>query len=106
LGITLWATVVHIHPFIDGNGRSSGLLADLAFAAAQDGDELIEYAWDVDRRRYIRLLGHFDLTRDAGPLVDLVGVRRLGREVARWAGVHVLASPSTPSPGRLVRSVS
>ncbi|WP_205629091.1 Fic family protein [Jiangella muralis] len=78
LGIAFHAIVVHIHPFIDGNGRTTRLLADLAFAATQESDELLEYDWDVDRREYIRLLGHFDLTRDTQPLVDLVGVRPVG----------------------------
>lgn len=88
LGVTFHAVVVHIHPFIDGNGRSSRLMADLAFAAAhttqsartvgEDGGELLEYDWDIDRRDYLRVLGHFDLTRDAQPLVALVGVRPVG----------------------------
>lgn len=78
LGITLHALVVHIHPFIDGNGRTSRLLADLAFAAAQDGDHLMEYDWNIDRDEYIRLLRHYDLTRDAQPLTDLISVRPVG----------------------------
>lgn len=78
LGIAFHAIVVHIHPFIDGNGRTTRLLADLAFAATQESDELLEYDWDVDRPEYIRLLRHFDLTRDTRPLAGLVGVRPVG----------------------------
>lgn len=78
LGITFHAVVVHIHPFIDGNGRTTRLLADRVFAATQEGEELLEYDWDVDRREYIGLLRYFDLTRDAQPLVDLVEVRPVG----------------------------
>ncbi|MEV0105224.1 Fic family protein [Nocardia sp. NPDC050799] len=36
LGIAVHAETVRIHPFTDGNGRTTRLLADLVYAAAQD----------------------------------------------------------------------
>ena len=75
LGVALHATVVRTHPFIDGNGRTTRLLADLAFAAAQSDGELLEYDWNVDRAEYIRLLGAFDRSRDASALAEFVPVR-------------------------------
>lgn len=78
LGIAAHATVVRTHPFVDGNGRSTRLLADLVFAGAQSGAELFEYDWDVDRSHYIRLLAEFDRTRDPEPLAQFVPVRPIG----------------------------
>lgn len=40
LGIVAHAEAVRIHPFVDGNGRSTRLLADLVFVAAQDGEAI------------------------------------------------------------------
>ncbi|MDR1442835.1 MAG: Fic family protein [Bifidobacteriaceae bacterium] len=74
-GIAVHAETVRIHPFVDGNGRVTRLLADPAFAAAQDplGAEL--YDWDVDKRRYITLLGRYDQSRDPAELAELVATR-------------------------------
>jgi len=74
LGITTHAEAVRIHPFTDGNGRTTRLLADLLFAAAQDPSER-QYDWNVDKQRYIELLRAFDRHRDARDLADFVGVR-------------------------------
>lgn len=75
LGIAAHAALVHVHPFVDGNGRVTRLLADLVFLAAQTGLEpLLAYDWDVDRRTYIRLLGEYDLNRDPTSLADFVPV--------------------------------
>lgn len=46
LGITTHADTVRIHPFTDGNGRTTSLLADLVSAAAQDPSEW-QYDWNV-----------------------------------------------------------
>lgn len=74
LGIAVHAETVRIHPFVDGNGRSTRLLADLAFLAAQ-GDEPPEtYDWAVDRDRYIALLREYDQTRDPLPLAAFIPV--------------------------------
>lgn len=57
------AETVRIHPFIDGNGRTTRLLADLVFLAAQ-GDESPEpYDWAVDKDRYIALLREYNRPR-------------------------------------------
>lgn len=75
LGIAAHAAVVRIHPFVDGNGRVTRLLADLVFLAAQTGWEpLLGYDWEVDRRAYIRLLGKYDMTRDPAALAEFIPV--------------------------------
>jgi Fic family protein len=50
------AETVRIHGFVDGNGRTTRLLADLVFLAAQDAEAIGTYDWDIDKRRYIALL--------------------------------------------------
>jgi fido (protein-threonine AMPylation protein) len=77
LGIATHAGLVRIHPFIDGNGRLTRLIADLVFLAAQDDGPLLSYDWNLDRRAYIRLLGEYDQTRDPRPLADFVQVIEL-----------------------------
>lgn len=52
LGIVTHAETVRIHPFADGNGRTTRLLADLVFITAQDPAEC-QYDWDVNKERYI-----------------------------------------------------
>ncbi|MGL5850093.1 MAG: Fic family protein [Phycicoccus sp.] len=87
LGIVVHAEAVRIHPFVDGNGRSSRLLADLVHIAAQldganDGEAaevpLVEYDWDVDKRRYVELLRQYDRHRDPTDLISFVPVRAFG----------------------------
>ncbi|MGL5865057.1 MAG: Fic family protein [Dermatophilaceae bacterium] len=87
LGIVVHAEAVRVHPFVDGNGRSSRLLADLVHIAAQlddeNGDEaaepgLAEYDWDVDKRRYVELLRQYDRSRDLTDLVSFVPTRPFG----------------------------
>lgn len=63
LGIAVHAGAVRIHPFTDGNGRSTRLLADLVFMAAQD-PVTVQYDWNISKRRYIELLREFDGHRD------------------------------------------
>ena len=67
LGITAHAEAVRIHPFTDGNGRTTRLLADLVFAAAQDPSEW-QYDWNIDKQRYVALLRAFDGQRNARDL--------------------------------------
>lgn len=78
LGIAAHAIVVRIHPFVDGNGRTTRLLADLVFAATQTDDQFLEYDWHLDHAEYIRLLGQFDQARDSTPLARFVQVRPVG----------------------------
>lgn len=78
LGIAVHAETVRIHPFTDGNGRTTRLLADLVFAAAQDTATPELYDWDLDKRRYIDLLREYDAHRDPRALAEFIGVRSLG----------------------------
>lgn len=73
LGIVAHAETVRIHPFADGNGRTTRLLADLAFAAVQVPTEW-QYDWDVDKVRYIQLLRDYDRHRDVADLAALIDV--------------------------------
>jgi len=71
LGIAVHAETVRIHPFIDGNGRTTRFLADLVFAAAQDPAEL-RYDWDLNKPAYIGLLRAYDGHRDVNELAAFV----------------------------------
>ncbi|MGV0675959.1 Fic family protein [Mycolicibacterium fortuitum] len=76
LGIAAHAEAVRVHPFTDGNGRSTRLLADLVFLAAQDPVK-VQYDWNVNKNRYIVLLREFDGHRDPRDLAAFVGVRTI-----------------------------
>jgi fido (protein-threonine AMPylation protein) len=78
LGVVVHAETVRIHPFTDGNGRTTRLLADLVFIAAQDGEVLEQYNWDLDKVRYISLLRAYDIHRDPRELAAFIPVRPLG----------------------------
>lgn len=78
LGMVVHAETVRIHPFADGNGRTTRLLADLVFAAVQDGPDVDLFDWSVDKRTYIALLRAYDQHRDVRELADFVGLRSLG----------------------------
>ncbi len=78
LGVAAHAATVRVHPFVDGNGRSTRLLADLVFLAAQDTESLVRYDWDLDRRRYVALLREYDLHRDPTGLAAFIGTKPLG----------------------------
>jgi Fic family protein len=69
------AETVRIHPFTDGNGRTTRLLADLTFAATQTSEQPHRYDWNLDKRRYITLLRAYDRDRDPVPLTQFIGVR-------------------------------
>lgn len=75
LGLLVHAETVRIHPFIDGNGRTTRLLGNLVFAAAQGPDgPLLQYDWNVDKDPYIDGLRSYDRTLSVAALVDLVPV--------------------------------
>jgi fido (protein-threonine AMPylation protein) len=78
LGIAAHAETVRIHPFTDGNGRTTRLLADLVFLAAQDDQVMQRYDWDVDKLRYLKLLRECDQHRDPRNLAALIPTRPLG----------------------------
>lgn len=73
LGIAVHAETVRIHPFTDGNGRTTRFLGDLVFAAVQDPTQW-QYDWDLDKPRYIELLRAYDGHRDVGELAGFIGV--------------------------------
>lgn len=73
LGIVVHAETVRIHPFVDGNGRTTRFLADLVFAAVQNPTEL-QYDWELDTTRYIELLRAYDGHREVADLAAFVGV--------------------------------
>lgn len=73
---------MRIHPFTDGNGRSTRLLADLVFVAAQlesvaDNAEILVYDWQVEKGEYIRLLHRYDGHRDPAELATFLPVKQL-----------------------------
>lgn len=72
LGIAVHAELVRIHPFADGNGRSTRLLADLIFAAAQDDPDVELYDWHIDKPQYIALLRAYDHHRDSRELAAFI----------------------------------
>lgn len=80
LGIQTHAALVRVHPFVDGNGRVTRLLADLVFLAAQEDEPLLAYNWEIDRIEYIRLLRRYDETHDAIELVEYVPLAPFGDE--------------------------
>lgn len=81
LGIAAHAEIVRIHPFVDGNGRVTRLLADLVFLAAQSGWEPLQaYDWGIDRRAYLRLLGDYDRMRDPAALAQFIPVISIEEE--------------------------
>lgn len=78
LGIAVHAETVRVHGFVDGNGRTTRLLAELVFFAAQDPETLVEmYDWDIDKRKYITLLQQYDVSRDPKPLAAFIPVRQV-----------------------------
>lgn len=72
LGIVVHAETVRIHPFVDGNGRTTRLLADLVFTATQETENLELYEWNLNKRRYIDLLREYDHHRDPRFLADFI----------------------------------
>jgi len=75
LGIAVHAETVRIHPFVDGNGRTTRLLANLVFFAAQASTgTVLTYDWSVEKGQYIELLREYDQTRDSFRLASFVPV--------------------------------
>ncbi len=78
VGIAVHAETVRIHPFTDGNGRTTRLLADLVFSAAQGSASIEQYDWQLDKRRYIDLLRQYDGHRDSKELAAFIETQPLG----------------------------
>lgn len=58
---------------IAGNGRTTRLLANLVFFAAQESpDAVLTYSWDIEKRTYIDLLREYDQTRDPLRLAEFI----------------------------------
>lgn len=63
-----------IHPFREGNGRLSRLLADVM--SVQTGQGPLDYsAWDADKERYFRAI-HAGMARDYSRVQQLVALAR------------------------------
>ncbi len=79
LGLAVHAETTRVHPFADGNGRSTRLLADLVHLVAQPTSAPPAiYDWDLpDKRAYIDVLRRYDVTRDPLELAALVGCRSI-----------------------------
>lgn len=75
-GVAAHAETVRVHPFTDGNGRTTRLLADLVYIAAQEPVDS-QYDWDIDKTRYIELLREFDVHRNVQRLADFIGVQSI-----------------------------
>lgn len=67
LAIWAHAEIVRIHPFEDGNGRTSRLLLDWILVRVG----LRPIAFEVVRQEYFDCLNHYYRTNDLQPLIDL-----------------------------------
>lgn len=77
-GIAVHAELVRIHPFVDGNGRTTRLIGDLVLLAAQDPDAPPAiYDWSVHKPTYIELLRVFDQNRDPRALAEFVELTQI-----------------------------
>ncbi len=77
LGIAVHADTVRIHPFADGSGRTTRLLAELVYLATQDTPTPARYSWLVEKVAYIDLLRRYDQNRDPLPLAAFIPVEPL-----------------------------
>ncbi|MBB2976141.1 fido (protein-threonine AMPylation protein) [Microbacterium endophyticum] len=77
LGVAVHAECVRIHPFTDGNGRSTRLYADLTFLAAQESEDVEMYDWSIDKKSYVALLREYDINRDPKPLAAFIPTYKL-----------------------------
>lgn len=72
LGIAVHAEFVRIHPFVDGNGRSTRMLADLVYVTVQGKRRAYVYDWDVDKATYLELVREYTVSRDPKPLAQFI----------------------------------
>jgi fido (protein-threonine AMPylation protein) len=77
LGLAAHAEMLRVHPFSDGNGRTSRLLADLVYLCTQETVRLETFDWEIDKKSYVTCLRDFDNSRDPSSLARLVGTRPL-----------------------------
>ena len=85
--IVLHAWLTHIHPFTDGNGRTSRAVMNLELIRAGLPSVIIRRK---DRLRYYEALAESDLGGDLGPLSELVLARAEDalRDLERQAAAH------------------
>jgi fido (protein-threonine AMPylation protein) len=76
-GIGVHAEVLRIHPFADGNGRTSRLVADLVFLATQETESHYLYEWLIEKATYVSLLREFDRHRNPTFLAEFIPIRSL-----------------------------
>lgn len=69
--------ILRVHPFADGNGRTSRLVADLIVLATQDTETLYLYDWLLDKARYVSLLREYDRHRNPAFLASFIQPRSL-----------------------------
>ncbi|MFW0775251.1 Fic family protein [Paenarthrobacter nitroguajacolicus] len=73
VAMTAHHRLVSVHPFVDGNGRTTRLLADLLLFSLT-----LRYTFDwqpaIDSHRYFEGLRAADLTLEVGLLLDTVGL--------------------------------
>lgn len=85
--IVLHTWLTHIHPFADGNGRTSRAVMNLELIRAGFPSVIIRRK---DRLRYYEALAESDLGGDLGPISELILARTEDalRELERTAAVH------------------
>ena len=92
----LHAWFTHIHPFVDGNGRTARALTTLELV--RGGYPPLIVRKTRDRGRYVEALAHSDAAGDLGPLLDLFieratdATRDLERAATRQQGFDPVAA--------------
>lgn len=88
-GIVLHTWLTHIHPYIDGNGRTARAVLNLELIRAGMPSVIIRRK---DRERYLDALAESDIGGDLGPIAELVidrardALRDLERAATRHQG--------------------
>jgi fido (protein-threonine AMPylation protein) len=67
VALLLHAAIIRIHPFEDGNGRSSRMLANVVLVRLG----LRPIIWEVPKQEYLAALNHYFASGDVTPLLDL-----------------------------------
>jgi len=71
------AEILRIHPFTDGNGRTSRLLADLIYLCVQETEGPEVFDWEIHKKTYIGLLQDFDQNRQPTDLARFIRTQPL-----------------------------
>ena len=103
--IVLHTWLTHIHPFTDGNGRTSRAVLNLELIRAGLPSLIIRHK---DRLRYYEALAESDMGGDLGPISELIlaraedALRDLERTAARHEGYDVAQAKLRRALGRQV----